>query len=200
MVPIYDTDVAEERWSQSEWEHYELWEKVELRIRRQKRFWILAACIIFISLFAIPVVGDRRPKWESLSIVRQLAKELSVIKREAAIEHSAYRIRFIDDQTLSYVIERSSSCSLSGSAVRSGKLVSEAGIFVLLNKEKGDEAGIPGLIKEFCYDSLSGSEPTSFGHSVTGFGVIPVKDLTNKRFDRLSLLLLSGASAELSFE
>ena len=34
MVPIYESDVAEERWSKSEWNHYELWEKVEQRVRR----------------------------------------------------------------------------------------------------------------------------------------------------------------------
>ena len=50
MVPIHDTDVAEERWSQAEWENYELWEKVELKLKRKKQLWILATFLVFLAL------------------------------------------------------------------------------------------------------------------------------------------------------
>lgn len=50
MVPIYDSDVAEERWSKAEWRNYELWEKLEQRQIRKKRLWIMATILVFLMI------------------------------------------------------------------------------------------------------------------------------------------------------
>ncbi len=203
MAPIYDTDVAEERYSQSEWKHYELWEKVEHRIRRRKWLWIAVTCVLFLLLSSVPVIMERSPRWTSLSAVRVLAQELSRLKREAGSSQHSYRIRFTDSRSLAYVVEKAESCA-SGSwqAVRAGSLLSGAsrGGYQLMDAETGRLLGIPGLIESFCYDYLAGSSLVLNGRTLSGFAVTPVNDLTEKRTDRMALLLLKGPSAEISFE
>lgn len=203
MVPIHDTDVASERWSKAEWENYELWEKVELRLKRQKRIWIFATLVLFLVLSSVPIVMDRWPKWATRLAARNLAQELNRLKREAIKERAAYRIRFIEEGKLNYAVERLADCSaVQGELKRTDSLVSPsvsvlyASIFPLQAKE----LGIPGVVNEFCYDYLTGSGAIAKGESVVGFGIIPAKDLTEKRLDRLTVLLLSGPSAEMSFD
>lgn len=205
MVPIYDSDVAEERWSRSEWNHYELWEKVEQRIRRHNRMWIAATILVFLGLSSVPIVMEQKPKWVTLASMRRLGQEINQMKREAGLNRTAYRIRFAGSGSLDYRVEQTARCDDPGSAaktVRTGSLVSgtHAADYVLLSKKAGEEISVPGLLEEFCYDPLTGSAPFSRGESITGFGVVPAKDLTANRLDRLSVLLMSGPSAEVSFE
>lgn len=213
MAPIYESDVAEKRWSESEWNHYEFWERVELRLKRNQRLWIAAAVIVFLGISSIPVVIDQRPRWASLAMSRYLAQELNRMKREASLEHSAFRIRFLGNGSLDYVVEKSESCQSStvlkvrekSLLSRTAPLLSQdanqaAPAFALLSSENGDSAGVPGLVTEFCYDPLQGSYPFVVGKPQIGFGIAPAHDLSAGRFDRLSVLLVSGASAELSFD
>jgi hypothetical protein len=72
--------------------------------------------------------------------------------------------------------------------------------YALLSPEQGKSLGIPGLVESICFDSLSGSEQSSKDESVSGFGIISVKDLAEKRADRVSILIFKGPSAELYFE
>lgn len=203
MVPIHDTDVAEERWSQAEWENYELWEKVELKLKRKKQLWILATVLVFLALSAVPIVVDRLPKWMTRSVARTLAQEINRIKREASTDRVAYRLKFPDTSKLDYVVEKLPSCgSQTGEVVRTGNLfqTKNPGDYSILNSSEGITHGVPGLIDRFCYDSLSGSSAELNGETAVGFGIIPVKDLTEKRMDRLTVLLLTGSSAEISFD
>jgi hypothetical protein len=203
MPPIYETDEARERWAKTEWNHYELWEKVEVRLRRHKRLWILGTIVVFLVLSSIPIVVEQRPKWRALSAARQLGQEINRIKREAGVHHLAYRIRFRPGGGLAYAIEQVGRCSeLVGTPVRSGELRAEAGedSLTLLSPAKAQELNVPGLVEEFCYDPLSGAEFATKGVSAVGFGVIPVKDLAEGKMDRMSILLLNGTSAEISFE
>ncbi|HLE00055.1 MAG TPA: hypothetical protein VJB59_07340 [Bdellovibrionota bacterium] len=202
MAPIYDTDIAEERWSQAEWESYELWEKAELRLKRRRRNWILATAGVFVFLFSVPIIADQRAKWATLKSARLLAQEINWVKREASIGHNALRIRFSGEGILKYDIESTPSCSTTaGSApvLRTGTL-SEDENFVLLTPQKGQELGVPGLVREFCYDAMTGSEPAAQGRPVVGFGIIPEKDLLESRMDRLSVLIITGPSADISFD
>lgn len=202
MVPIYDSDVAEERWSRSEWGHYELWEKVEQRARRHNRLWIACTVVVFLALSSVPILMDRSSKWATLSSVRRLGQEINHMKREAAIEHAAYRIRFAGNGSLEYRIERVESCSdpeSSGTLLGKHVLIPGSG-YVLLSPDHGESLGIPGLLEEFCYDPLRGSMANREGDTVSGFGVIPAADLGSGRLDRMSLLVLGGPSAEVSFE
>jgi hypothetical protein len=205
MVPIYESDVADERWSKSEWNHYELWEKVEQRIRRHNRLWIVATALVFLGLSSVPIIMDRSPKWTTLAGLRNLGQEVNDLKREAGLRNKAYRIRFSGEGSLSYVVERTEHCTDAPSRAtveKRGSLVPEGKLakYVLLTRARGESLKVPGLLEEFCYDPLNGSAPFVAGESVSGFGVIPAADLASGRMDRMSVLVVSGASGEVAFE
>lgn len=203
MVPIHDTDVAETRWSQAEWNHYELWEKVEQRLRRRKWLWISATVALFLVLSAVPVVMLHWPKWVALTAASRLGREINHLKTMANVERAAFRLRFVNDGATGFVIEKAESCaSTQWTSVRQAALVSRrrAADFSLIPPSQGLELGIPGLVDSFCYDYLSGSEAIVKGETVVGFAVAPVVDLAARRLDRSSIVLLTGPSAEISFD
>lgn len=205
MVPIYESDVAEERWSKTEWNHYELWEKVEQRIRRYNRLWIAATALVFLLLSSVPIVMDQYPHWTALAATRRLGQEIDSMKREAAVAHTPFRLRFIQagENGVAFQVEKLDKCSSpTGTVVRTGSLVSPNQIskYRFLTRQMGESLSIPGLLEEFCYDPLQGSETAVRGENVAGFAIAPVKDLTDRRTDRIAVLLLMGPSAELSFE
>src|SRR6185295_1415525 len=111
MAPIHESDIAAERWSKAEWSHYELWEKLELKLRRRKLIWISATVALFLALSAVPIVLDRKPKWTAMSISRRLAQLINGMKSEASLKHQAHRISFADDGSLAYEIARVSGCT-----------------------------------------------------------------------------------------
>lgn len=206
MAPIYDTDIAQQRWDKADWENYELWEKVEHRARSRRRLWIAAALAGFLALSSVPIVIDRWDKWSTLSASRRLAEEVNRLKREAGLDHAAYRIRFAADGSPTYRVERSASCSDPASTVvRSGALFEgeKATRYLLLNPAQAEALGVPGLIQDLCYDFLAGSDVVlraDAGSGFSGFGIIPAKDLAEMRQDRMSVLLVSGLSADPSFD
>ena len=203
MVPIHDTDIAESRWTKAEWENYELWEKVETRVRRRKRLWISGTVVLFLAISSVPIIRDRFPKWKSLNYTRRLAQEINRVKREANTDHVAYQIRFEGDGSLGYQIEKLTSCDSSQATfVRSGVLSNSnnATHFAVISAKRGNDLGVPGLAERFCYDPLKGSDAANLGGGLLGFGIGPVKDLTEGRIDRISVLLLSGPVAEVSFD
>ncbi len=203
MAPIYDSDLAHERYKQSEWKSYELWEDVEHRLWKRKRLWIVLTIFIFILLSSVPILMEHYPKWKTFDAVRILAQEINRIKTQAAIEHGSFLLKFTKGTGLSYQIERVTDCKdHQGQVWRSGTLVPDSqdplNSIVLLSPEKGEEMDIPGLIESFCFSPfmgfLGGEEQTR------AIVLIPVKDLAVKRLDRYSILFLSGASAEISFD
>jgi hypothetical protein len=204
MVPIHDTDVGSERWSKAEWEHYELWEKTESRMRKRKGLWIGATALVFLLISSIPVIMDRSPKWAAMKYSRKLASEISAIKRQAGIDQQAFRLKFTDGSKLDYVIEKSPRCNdPSVTIVRGGNLAdgkSTGDAYEILSSPVAKELSIPGIVQSFCYDAYSGSEPSEKGENLVGFAIIPVKDLTAKKTDRISIVLLKGPSAEISFD
>ena len=68
MVPIHDTDLAQERWSQTEWEHYELWEKLEVKLSDVARPSGSAPLpfLLFFILSSVPILIEHWPKWIAL--------------------------------------------------------------------------------------------------------------------------------------
>lgn len=205
MAPIHDTDVAEERWMKSEWENFELWEKVEVRIRRKKRFWIFATVVVFLFLSAIPIMLDRLPKWRARRIARHLAIEINRIKIEAGLSRAAYRLKLVDEGNLKYIVEKVPSCaSPQGQIIRSGFLAGgysrDPHSYTWIPQNRAQELGVPGMVNDFCYDYLLGNSAATHDSSVIGFGFLPVNDLAVSRLDRLSILLLTGPSAEISFD
>jgi hypothetical protein len=204
MAPIHDTDLASDRWAKAEWEKYELWEKVELKLRRRKWLLVAATAFVFLGLSSIPIVMDHRPKWEAVRLSRRLADQLGALKRDAAISHRAFRIRFKDEGDTAFVVESAFSCDggdLAWSTVRSGALEKvETGGYAVLTPAQGRALGVPGLVDGLCYDPQSGSDIESRGDPLAGFGVISKADLSEHRIDRLGVVLVNGASAEISFE
>ncbi len=203
MVPIHDTDVAEERWLKAEWQNYELWEKIEFRLKRQKHLWIFSTFIVFIGLSAVPIVFDQMPKWATRSIARSLAQEMNQLKYEAIRSRAAYRLRFVEEGKLTFLVERLTNCSAtSGEQIRTVHLRNEffGEKYTWISHSQGANLEVPGLTNELCYDALLGNGSLNPGQSVIGFGIVSVKDLMDKRLDRLSVLLLTGLGAEISFD
>jgi hypothetical protein len=202
--PIHETDVASERWSKAEWSHYELWEKLELRLRRRKLIWISATAVVFLALSSVPIIIDRAPKWTAMSIARRLAQVINGMKTEASLKHRPYRISFASDGSLSYQIELVDSCK----AVETGEIIHKGdlepggrlGPFALLSPEQASAFQIPGVVNRYCYDPFAGLDSSKDGTALVGFGILSAKDLTDRRSDRLSVLLVQGSSADLSFD
>jgi hypothetical protein len=208
MAPIHRTDVDSERWSQDEWRNFELWEKLERQNQRRRRLWVLGALVCFLLLSSVPVMIDRGPKWTTLAAARRLAVEINAVKREAAVEHVPYRIRFLGHGSLEYVVERVSACaspinpsasSESGVMIRQGSLAEEGGRLALIAPTEGYRFGLQWLLQEFCYDPLAGSAQTPNDKQVAGFAIAPVKDLATGELQRASVVLLEGALAEVTF-
>lgn len=201
MCPIHETDNAEERWSQAEWEHYELWEKIEARGRRVRRLWIGAAVLVFLLLSAVPVVRDRGIQWKALRATRELGQQINSLKSEAGRREQAFRIRPLAAPPLTVSVEWGPSCDSSQ--------FTPAPDFMLLERDpardrlgwvaasRGRELGIPGLLDEFCYEPVHGGRETAKPQALAGFMVAPVSELTP---ERQASVLIRGPSAEISFE
>lgn len=204
MVPIHDSDVASERWNQAEWQHYELWEKIEVKLKRRKKLWIAGTVLVFLGLSSVPILISRWPKWTSLKAVRKLGEKIGEAKRLSGINHQAFRIEFPADRKLEYSVIQVPNCTAptsAGAVVSTGSLLkSSAENYVLLSPQEAQGFGIPGLVTSFCYDPLTGAAGTPNETAVSGFGIISVKDLAEGRQDRLSLVIFKGPSGEVSFE
>ncbi len=204
MCPIHETDRAQERWSRDEWKYLELWEKLEQRLKKFKRYWIYATVVLFLILSSIPVVIERLPHWKALKLSRSLAEEVAQLKLLASTTRKAHRLRFLDQSLLVFQIESAASCESTEAEfvpIRAGALTSEneKNKVVLLNSEQAQQNQIPGVLTSICYDPVAGAQGLSQNEDLAGFALIPVKDLTEMRMDRIAILLLKGPSAEISF-
>lgn len=210
MVPIHDTDVAEERWSQAEWEGYELWEKIEARHKRKRRLWIFSTVMMILALSAIPMVYQKWEKWATRSLAQQLAVKLNQMKALAGIQHLPFRVRLLQGrESLDYVVEKLKACSdVKGEVIETGslQLTRVQNRYTWLTPEKGKLLGVPGLSSEVCYDPLLGIQASSLNDQkiidkkLVGFGILPVKDLANHEMNNLSIILLTPPQGEVTFE
>jgi hypothetical protein len=210
MVPIHDTDVAEERWSKAEWEGYELWEKIEARLKKRRRLWIFSTAVVILVLSAIPLIYQKWEKWMTRSLARQLAVKLNQMKSDAGIQHVPFRLKLIEGKdSLDYVIEKLKTCSDPKGEVTENGTLAWAQIqsrYTWLTPEKGKLLEVPGLSSEVCYDPLLGIQTAAVSdvkmtdQKVIGFGILPVKDLSNHEIDNLSIVLLTPPEGEVTFE
>ena len=210
MVPIHDTDVAEERWSQAEWEGYELWEKIAARHKRRRRIWIFSTVMIILILSAIPIIYQKWEKWTTRSLAQQLAVKLNQMKALAGIQHVPLRFKLIQGRdSLDYAVEKLKACSdPKGEVIETGtlKLAKAQNRYTWLSPEKGKLLGVPGLSSEVCYDPLLGIQAVSWSDqkmsdkTLVGFGILPVKDLANQEMNNLSIILLTPPQGEVTFE
>jgi hypothetical protein len=201
MCPIHETDQAEERWSQAEWEHYELWEKIEARARRIRRLWISGAVLAFFVLSAVPVIMDRGVQWKALSASREFGQKLNGLKREAGERQQAFRVRVHPTRAVALALEWGPRCDSPLFLPAQDLLLLESDParerLAFIRAERGKELGIPGLLDEFCYDPLLGSRQTPGDLDLAGFMIGPVSELAP---ERVASVLLHGPFAEISFE
>jgi hypothetical protein len=207
MCPIHETDSGEERWSQSEWEHYELWEKLEARARKVRRAWLVLGFMMFLGLSAIPIVVERKPEWKALQALRELGQQMNRLKREAAQRQEAFRLRIVPTAPLTMQVEWAHSCESEKFEVeRSIELLAGDPLREELSWVSADRAksfAVAGLLSTWCYDPLSGSQQTQGISDVAGFLMASAKDLAASGSavpDRYAVLLLTGPSAEISFQ
>jgi hypothetical protein len=201
MCPIHETDLAEERWSQAEWEHYELWEKIEARARRIRRLWIAGAVLAFFVLSAVPVVLDRGIQWKALTASREFGQKVNSLKREAGERQQAFRIRVHPSRALALTVAWGPHCD-SPMFLDSQDLVliesdPSRDRLAWVAAERGRELGIPGLLQEFCFDPLHGSRQTPGDGDLAAFMIGPVSDLAP---EQVASVLFHGPTAEISFE
>jgi hypothetical protein len=207
MAPIYESDVkprrTEDGWIQEEWRTFEFWEKIEQIRKRKRLIWIAATALAFLVLSAVPSLIDRRPKWQALKVTRSIAQMVLEIKGRTATEHHAFAVQF--GPGLSYRVEARDRCGgkpgVPGNLVREGKVGETDSELTIVSVPDADRLGLTRVITGFCFDPLDGLILDG-GMSVdtpSGIGVIPVNDLTDSRIDRISVVLLTGGSADISF-
>jgi len=206
MAPIHETDLAEERWSKAEWNHYELWEKIEVRVRKKRRLWIAGTVAAFLLLSSIPIIKENRPRWVALKATRKLAQEISRLKKDAGLMNQAYRIRFHPDGSPVYDVEQLTRCQdAQGVIIRSVSLQEEGSVSLqLLDHRSGAALRVPGLGDRLCFDPLTGLQPVAGSGTASepavGFGLIPKEDLAAGRDDRMVVIVVSGTSAEITYD
>ncbi len=205
MAPIHDTDLASERWAKAQWRNFELWEKLEVKIKQRRWIWIIATGVLFLLISSVPVIQDQSIKWQARAALKRLALEINSLKRMAATEHQAYLLRFVNFDTLEFVVERRETCETTQSTfVRNGFLNGDAKTgLTLLTDEKAEKYDLRGLLTEICYDPVLGSnavkrDPESgvLDDRLFGFAILPTVDLDTQRADRLKILLIKGTTVE----
>jgi len=202
MAPIYETDVEKERWTQTEWQNIELWEQVQKRERRKKLIWIGATAVLCVLIAAIPIVKDRLVKWQGLAAMRRLSSEIQKMKMQVALDHSPMVLVLLKESGLRFRIEKVKDClrSKTETILTEGSLMEmpQAEAFSFIFPESAQSLGVRGLMDRLCYDPLAGFQSSE--KNLVGMAVIPVKDLSEKRLDRISTILFEDHSAEISFD
>lgn len=209
MVPIHESDVAENRWKDADWRQFELWERIEFRLKRKKNWTIVAVCLIFITLLSVPIYRDRLPKWTALAAMRALAVQVNQMKVDAATLGAPLRLR-IEDSTSGplYVIEKVTSCTSGVSATEEASAVElKRGEFFksptvgaeyrVLGGSNSAALGLERVTQSICYDPSPSEAVDTEMHAL---GILTVKDLAALRLDRIAFLNFSGLFTEIAFD
>jgi hypothetical protein len=202
MVPIHESDVAENRWKDDEWRQFELWERIEYRLRQKRTRIILGVALVFISILAAPIIEDRLPKWRALNAVRGLAVHANEMKVDAASLGVPLRLRVENSlEGPQYVIERVERCDApAGAQVWGGGFVfnkAEYGkAFVVFQPADATSLGLERITTALCFDPLG----TEGVEQTQAIGILSAKDLTDRRLDRATFLNFSGLFARIDFD
>lgn len=217
MVPFHESDVAENRWKEDEWRQFELWERIEIRLRRKRTWTIAGVIVLFLGILSIPIIQDRAPKWRALGAMRALAVRVNQMKVDASSLGVPLRLRLeVSDHGPNYVIERVKNCKEPPTSVGSaenqewsrGPIFSSEAIgrgYTLLSTEEGKRHGLERVVDSFCYEPAllaNGDEesPQTPSRVYQAMGILTAKDLTDGRLDRVAFLNFSGLSAEIDFD
>lgn len=204
MVPIHESDVAENRWKESEWNAYELWEVVEVRERRRKIWMTALACALGLFILSLPIYNEKTPKREGLRYARVLADHLLDIRRDASHSQKKFliQVRQSEGGKITGQVYDLSSTEECGTVHLDHRTpvstfpvaADEQKEIALLTPKTAGELGLQGISDSICFDPF---RETS-GETET-FAFIPVKDLTERREDRISTLTVVDA-ASFSFD
>jgi hypothetical protein len=93
LLRLIESDVAENRWKESEWNSYELWEVVELRERRRKAWMVSLSIALGLFVLAFPIYAEKTPKREGLRYARLLADRLLDIRKDASRAQKKFFIK-----------------------------------------------------------------------------------------------------------
>ncbi len=208
MVPIHDSDLAENRWREGEWRQFELWERIEFRLRRQRSWIIFAVAVVFLAILSVPVIRDRIPKWQATHAMRGLAVLANQMKIDAAALGVPIRLTLLTaEEGPVYRLERVGSCEPSGGTAPTlwgeGKLFpkpSTGRSFVVVDAERAGQLGLERITSSFCYDPLSVQAESQMGNLSRAMAIGSARDLTEGRLDRLAFLNFSGLFAEIDFD
>jgi hypothetical protein len=204
MAPIYESDVAEARWSAEEWRSFELWEKIEARERRRRRYWMIAAGVAFLALAAVPVVRDSAPHWATQRAARLVAQgvlKVHVLVSTTARPHRLTLQTGVDGE-VAYVLERVTGC---GPGARVEEEILRRPLFragqgySVVGPSAAASAGLEYLADSYCYDATQPDDERARGPVKTALGVVPTDDLSTSRWDRLSAAVVDRRTLEVQF-
>lgn len=211
MAPIYDTDVAESRWKQAEWRQFELWEKIELKARRRVRWIIAFTCVLFLAISAVPVVQQALPKWQTLRELRKVAQAFSALKTKSIQTKQPLRWVFLNinaDQNIAEVRENKvSNCTELNQTEKDTSILQIRGVWV--DQAMVNRFGFTGIAQSLCFDPIQGlfADGKSINEKVSAsIALVSDRDVktdverNGQTLPSLSLLTLTGDSAEISFE
>lgn len=205
MAPQHDSDLPENRWKESEWKTFVLWEKIEHRLKNRKRWVIAFVTLISLSILALPIIKDRHLKWFGVSVLRKASFEIQKLEIESAKIQKPIVIQlFKDGESIFLKGESVQSClDYSGRALlHSVEIIKDEKVkeLTVLTESIALELGLTTLSQQFCYDPEKGQIFKSPLQLKTTLGFIPVNDLSEKRLDRMSFLEVKGAEAILQFD
>jgi hypothetical protein len=194
----------DDRWAQEEWGSFELYERKRIRERRSRLLLIFSAMTVFLVLCSVPVIRERSVKWDTLRIARDLAVEVEKAKSLAIQRKLPVRMVFSNVNTLEVqILDRCPQASEPGKdldvkvleVVATKVWTEKDGIFKILTVDDAKEYSIDLVEPAVCFDPADGLINT---YDQQVIAVVAVKDLSDKRLDRASYVVLAGQSARAS--
>jgi hypothetical protein len=200
---------------ETEWDTGDLYEKRRVKSRRRWVLLLSAVFLTFLGLCSVPVIQERSPKWKTLQAARRLAVQIEQLKTLAIQKKKAMHLRWSEQGEL--VLLESAHCSAPVAPVTPGAPVSDTSgggstdVPQIVEKKSWiDPARVHGLlgaeasaldlrwvIDKICFDPVYGLQFEA-EQSRAIFVLVPVKDLTDKRLDRASYVVMDGSSAKIS--
>jgi len=169
--------------------------------------------VLFLILASVPTVMVRWPKWASLHAARRIAQQVNLMRRDAIIEESSYRLTLETDIGLKYQVARAGNCDAPAEAwqvTREGRLMTSrlgrllADRLRVLDPEAGTTLGVPGLKTQVCVHGSGLLESPGSGvvqsGPLAGIAVIHEGDRLTGNIERISVVSLTSPENEVDFE
>jgi hypothetical protein len=205
MAPLHDSDIPENRWKDSEWKYFVLWEKLEHQIQKRKRWIVGFTVLLGLGILSIPTIQSRYSKWLGLSIMRRFAVEVHRAEMESSRQRTSILVQLMKDSGAIWILSEAVGSCYDFTERREISRVqlstpAQGRRFDVLTEGLAMNLSLQNLSQQFCYDPEKGQVMKSSNAPFTALGLIPVKDLSEKRLDRVTILRVTGPQASLSFE